>query len=83
MTEIYPESYYRDPANAQTDLAKEQRRASLKVERKRYRAEVGCQGCSRYLTGVKSCGEGQTPNEAGFCGHWWDMRPGKPAPEIK
>ena len=80
---VYPESYYHNPLNAMADCEKRERWEEMKRERKAYRDEVGCRGCSRYMAELETCSEGQTPHNGGFCRWCWDGRTGKPAPEIK
>ena len=60
MTDIYPASYYRDPANGAAD---EMRFMESRVRRR----ESGCRGCKFSPDGGLSCDLKQMPGKFGYC----------------
>ncbi len=82
VNKIFPAAYYDDPANAQTELKKNEWREKMKADRKLYREQHGCKGCARYDPGLRLCKDAQTPHDGGFCKHHWDNRPKTLPPEL-
>ena len=83
----YPESCYRDPADAIGLCTKLEEKARKQAALKARRAMYGCQVCQRYHHSLSTCSEGQEPsigftNTANWCKWYWDDQSSAPPPEI-